>query len=72
MPRAMQDIMRQERDTNRPWQTEPLWVWLCHDFVYWYGPILTASYLSLLGLRYAYDWLIANGPAWLVTVLGWM
>jgi hypothetical protein len=37
-----------------------------------YGPILIASYFSLLGLRYAYDWLIANGPAWLITVLKWM
>ena len=64
--------MRQERDTERAWQEEPLWVRRCHDFVYLYGPILIASYFSLPGLRYAYDWLIAHGAAWLVTVLGWM
>jgi hypothetical protein len=72
MPPAMHGIMQHEPDTERPWQTEPLWVRLCHDFVYVYGPVLIASYFGLLGLRYAYDWLIANGPAWLVTVLGWM
>jgi hypothetical protein len=68
----MQDSMRPERDTERPGQTEPLWVRLCQDFVYLYGPMLIVSSISLLGLRYAYDWLIANGPAWLITLLGWM
>jgi hypothetical protein len=68
----MQDSMRPERDAERPGQTEPLWVRLCQDFVYWYGPMLIVSSISLLGLHYAYDWLIANGPAWLITLLGWM